>query len=105
MRHIYRLQLPLIIFSLCFHHWACSSDHDQEAFLKERPAETEGPYKVANTTIENVDPSRDRVLVTEIWYPSREEAEGGAEGAQADAQDAEGHDGEVRHGSRFRLRL
>ncbi len=74
--YIHRL---LIILSLCsfVYLWGCSADQTQEALLTELPPESEGPYKVANTTIEAIDSMRDRVLTLELWYPSIEESRGG----------------------------
>ena len=74
--YIHRL---LIILSLCsfVYQWGCSTDQTQEALLTELPPESEGPYKVANTTIEAIDSMRDRVLTLELWYPSIEESRGG----------------------------
>ena len=64
--YIHRL---LIILSLCsfVYQWGCSTDQTQEALLTELPHESEGPYKVANTTIEAIDSVRDRVLTLESF--------------------------------------
>ena len=60
----------LSTFLLFFSQLGCSADQAIIDLPKSLPPDQEGPYTVANTTIEAVDVTRERELTLEIWYPS-----------------------------------
>ena len=68
-----RCFIVLSTVPLIFYLFACSADQAISTLPKRLPPNQEGPYTVANTTIETVDQRRGRALTFEIWYPSTEQ--------------------------------
>ena len=59
-----------IIFSVLT--LGCSPEHDASPEQGTASADESGPYFAANTTLAAEDPTRNRSLVIEVWYPSHD---------------------------------